>query len=227
MLLNLPYIHIREFQGEEGRRVIIAQEMLSSGDWIVPHVEGRVYMNKPPFYNWMLAVMFRITGTVSEATARIPSAIIAFLGALGLGFFWRKVAQVKGLWFILPGIIFLTFTDVIDKAIRAEIDMTFTFFITLSLLFWFYFYEVKEKPLKAWVISLAFVGISVLTKGVQSPAFFYCGIIPFLVSRKKTGKIFSLVPSRRHRRRAGCHSSVVYSYGGEDRIIPGPRHMDT
>lgn len=192
MLLYLPYIHTREFQGEEGRRVIIAQEMLSSGNWVVPHVEGRVYMNKPPFYNWMLAVMFRITGTVSEATARIPSSIVAFLGALGLSLFWKKVAHIKGLWFILPGIIFLTFTDVIDKAIRAEIDMTFTFFITMSLLSWFYYHELKEKPLKAWLISSAFVGVSVLTKGVQAPAFFYCGIIPFLVSREKTREIFSL-----------------------------------
>ena len=75
LFLNLPYIHLREFQGEEGRRVIVAENMLKSGDWIVPHVEGAVYLKKPPFYNWLLAGIFYITGIISETTARLSSVI--------------------------------------------------------------------------------------------------------------------------------------------------------
>lgn len=192
LLLNLPYIHLREFQGEEGRRVNIAQNMIETDEWIVPYVEGKVYLKKPPFFNWLLAGAFKISGTISETSARMLSVIAAFLCALSLSLFWRRIADIKGMWFVLPGLIFLTFTDVMDKAIRAEIDMTFTFFVTLSLVLWFYYFEFKKKELAAWIISLSFISIGILTKGIQAPAFFYCGVIPYLFYKKRVKKIFSL-----------------------------------
>jgi len=191
LLLNLPYIHLREFQGEEGRRVMIAKNMLETGEWLIPYFEGKVYLNKPPLYNWLLAGMFRFTGVISETSARLVSVIAAFLSALALSIFWRNMTGMKTLWFILPGMVFLTFTDVMDKAIRAEIDMTFTFFVNFALLLWFYYFEGKKRELWAWIISLAVISVATLTKGIQAPAFFYCGIIPYLFFKKQAGKIFS------------------------------------
>lgn len=192
LLLNIPYMHLREFQGEEGKRVIIAENMLKTGEWIVPAVETVPYLRKPPLYNWILAGGFRITGTVSETTARIPSAVSAFLSALCLSLFWRSAAKIKDLWFILPGLIFLTFTDVMDKAIRAEIDMTFTMFITLALFLWFHLHEMRQKHTLAWVSALSLLSMATLAKGVQAPAFFYCGIIPYLIYRKEMKRFFSI-----------------------------------
>ncbi len=192
VFLNLPYIHLREFQGEEGRRVIIAKNMLETGEWIVPYVEGKVYLNKPPLFNWMVASIFQFTGVISETSARMVSVITAFLCAMSLSLFWKSIARITTIWFILPGLIFLTFTDVMDKAIRAEIDMTFTFFVTISLTAWFYFFEMKKKELTAWIISLSLIGFSTLTKGIQAPAFFYCGVIPYLFYKRQAKKIYSL-----------------------------------
>lgn len=192
LLLNLPYIHLREFQGEEGRRVIIALNMLNTGDWIVPYVEGVVYLKKPPMFNWLLAGIFKLTGNVSEVTARIPSVITAFLTALVLSLFYKRLTKSESVWFILPGIIFLTFSEVIGKTIKSEIDVTFTLFVTISLLAWFYFYEVRSRPVLAWTVGLFFVGISFLTKGVQAPVFFYSSVIPYMVFRKELKKCYSL-----------------------------------
>jgi 4-amino-4-deoxy-L-arabinose transferase-like glycosyltransferase len=191
LLLNLPYIHLREFQGEEGKRVMIAKNMLETGEWIIPYFEGTVYLNKPPLYNWLLAGMFRFTGVISETSARLVSVIAAFLSAVALSIFWKHMTRMKTLFFILPGMVFLTFTDVMDKAIRAEIDMTFTFFVTLALLLWFYCFEGKKRECLAWVISLAVISVGTLTKGIQAPAFFYCGVIPYLFYKKQAGKILS------------------------------------
>ncbi len=191
MLLNLPFIHMREFQGEEGRRVIIAQEMLRSGDYIVPRVEGEVYLNKPPLYNWYLALIFRISGEISELTARLSSVITAFFTSLFLSIFWMVVSGIKDIRFILPGIIFLTLPEVIDKAIKAEIDMTFTFFITLSILTWFYLSEIKMKKFPAYILSMGLLSFGTLTKGIQAPLFFYSGLIPYLVYRKRFRELFS------------------------------------
>lgn len=192
LILNVPFMNLREFQGEEGRRVMIAVNMLESGNYIIPSVEGVVYLQKPPLFNWLLAGMFRLTHSISEASARFVSIIAAFLSALILCLFWRRISGVKDVWFILPGIMFLTFTDVMDKSIRAEIDMTFTFFVTFSIVSWYYLYEFRKNPFLAWVVSLFLVGISALTKGVQAPAFFYCGVIPYLVYKKEFRRNLSL-----------------------------------
>jgi 4-amino-4-deoxy-L-arabinose transferase-like glycosyltransferase len=191
LLLNIPYIHLREFQGEEGRRVIIAETMLNTGEWIVPYVENVPYLKKPPLFNWLLAGIFRLTDTISETTARMLSVISAFLCALSLSLFWKKTARIKDAWFILPGLIFLTFTDIMDKSVRAEIDMTFTLFITLAVLLWFFLYENLQKPTTAWIVSLSFVSVATLTKGLQAPAFFYCGVLPYLVYKREIRRFFS------------------------------------
>lgn len=192
VLLNIPYIHLREFQGEEGRRVIIAETMLETGELIVPYVENVPYLKKPPLFNWLLAGMFLLTGSVSETTARMLSVISAFFCALGLSLFWKKIGEIQDAWYILPGLIFLTFTDVMDKAVRAEIDMTFTLFITLAVLLWYFLYESLRKPLIAWILSLVFVSIASLTKGLQAPAFFYCGVIPYLIYKREIRSIVSV-----------------------------------
>lgn len=191
LLLNIPYIQFREFQGEEGRRVIIAETMLKTGEWIVPYVENVPYLKKPPLFNWLLVGIFSLSGIVSETTARMLSVIAAFLCALGLSLFWRKIAEIRDAWYIIPGLIFLTFTDVMDKAVRAEIDMTFTLFITLAVLLWYFLHEYLQKPLTAWILSLSFVSVATLTKGVQAPAFFYCGVVPYLVYKREIRSIFS------------------------------------
>jgi len=190
LVLNLPYINMREFLGEEGRRVNIAATMIQTGDWVIPHVEGATYLRKPPFYNWLLAAFFKLTGTVSEAMARVPSALAAFFCAAALSLFWRQSTGSSDSWFILPGLVFLTFPDVLDKAVRAEIDMTFTLFITLSLLAWFYLFEGKGREFAAWTISLALVGVSTLTKGIQAPFFYYCTVVPYLLFYKRNARGF-------------------------------------
>jgi len=190
-MLNIPYLHVREFQGEEGRRVIVAQEMLRSGDWIVPHVEEKVYLKKPPLYNWVLAVMFGLSGKVSEMTARLPSVFFAAFGAIGLSLFWQRFSDNMNLRFIIPGLIYLTFSDVIEKSIRAEIDMTFASLVTLSLISWFVLHESYGRKAWAWTVALFLVGVSVLTKGIQAPAFFYCTVVPYLLIRKEARNLFS------------------------------------
>src|SRR3954454_7900626 len=60
-----------------------AREMMASGDVVVPTMGGRPWLEKPPLPIWLVALSGRLTGGVSEAVARAPSAVAATLLALG------------------------------------------------------------------------------------------------------------------------------------------------
>lgn len=68
--------------GNESLYVESAREMLHSGNWVVPTLNGLPYLEKPPLMDWLLLGAFRVGG-ISEATARsIPlgaSILVAFV----------------------------------------------------------------------------------------------------------------------------------------------------
>ncbi|MCA1933688.1 MAG: hypothetical protein LDL13_08930, partial [Calditerrivibrio sp.] len=58
---------------EEPRRAIIAQEMILTGDYIVPRVYGEIYNKKPPLQNWLISVFAYRDKFVEDIDARLPS----------------------------------------------------------------------------------------------------------------------------------------------------------
>lgn len=60
----------------EGRRALAVQEMVSSGDWLLPHLYGQLYLTKPPLLYWLSSI-FAMFGGVNEWTLRLPSALVA------------------------------------------------------------------------------------------------------------------------------------------------------
>lgn len=64
------------FNPDEGRYAEIPREMLSGGDWVIPHLNGLAYIEKPPLQYWATALMYRVFG-VSEFSARLYTAVTA------------------------------------------------------------------------------------------------------------------------------------------------------
>lgn len=69
---------------DEPRYAQVAREMLRSGDYVTPHLNGRPWFEKPPLYYWLAAGSFRLFG-VNEWAARLPAALAAagFLALFG------------------------------------------------------------------------------------------------------------------------------------------------
>jgi len=67
---------------DEGRNAEVAREMVETGDWVTPHLDGVVYLDKPPAFFWAVALSYLSFG-VSEWSARAPSAFSA-LGLIAL-----------------------------------------------------------------------------------------------------------------------------------------------
>lgn len=196
LTLYLPFISIKEFQGEEGRRVLIALQMLETKEYLLPQLFGEPYFQKPPLFNWALSLFFKLTGDYSEFTARAFSALSMIISSLFLTFIWFRILKtfknrIEFIELLLPGLIFLTTPEVIDKALRAEIDAFYTMLITFALYSWFYLHEIQKRKYLAFIISGFFLGLGILTKTFQALVFFYLAYIPYLFFQRRLREFLS------------------------------------
>src|SRR5579871_3967477 len=66
-------------RGEESRRGLIAREMLTTGDWIVPRCQGVTLYSRPPLQNWLIAGLAVWRGEIDAVSMRLPSDIALLL----------------------------------------------------------------------------------------------------------------------------------------------------
>jgi len=67
--------------GDEGRYAEIPREMIASGDWVTPRLNGVVYFEKPPLVYWVVAGSMTLFGQNEWAVRAVP-ALFALGGVL-------------------------------------------------------------------------------------------------------------------------------------------------
>ena len=173
---------------DEPTRAVVSLEMNLSGNYIVPTINGDYYYCKPPLYNWILAVLFKITHNESEFIIRLP-ALLSLIGfAFTLFFFVKrnlneKIAIIATLMFITSGRIL--FYDSLLGLIDLFFSwLTFTGFIVI------YHFSNKQKYFLLYFLSYLITAIGVLTKGL--PSFLFQGItlLVVFISKKQFKKLF-------------------------------------
>jgi 4-amino-4-deoxy-L-arabinose transferase-like glycosyltransferase len=118
------------FNPDEGRYAEIPREMLATGDWVVPHLNGLVYVEKPPLQYWATAAALALFG-LSEFGARIYTALCAFatLGVVWLAAqrLWGAAAAWRAAAVLASMLLFVILGQLLT------LDMSLTFYLTLSL----------------------------------------------------------------------------------------------
>lgn len=61
---------------DEGRYAAVSMHMADEGNWLTPHFQGEVHLNKPPLVYWMQAAGLKLIGH-NELAVRLPSLIAA------------------------------------------------------------------------------------------------------------------------------------------------------
>jgi hypothetical protein len=75
---------------DEGRYAEIARQMLASGDWITPRLNGILYFEKPALQNWATAAAFAVFG-ISDFAARFWPGLTGAFAVLALWWTTRAV----------------------------------------------------------------------------------------------------------------------------------------
>ena len=116
---------------DEGRYVSVAWEMLRSGNWLVPTLDGLPYFHKPPLFYWLTAAALSVD-TTSLLAARIAPWIGGCLAAASLFLFARRWAShrtaVAALLSLAAAPLFFF------GAQFANLDMLVAGFITATIL---------------------------------------------------------------------------------------------
>jgi 4-amino-4-deoxy-L-arabinose transferase-like glycosyltransferase len=131
---------------DEPRYAQVAKEMVSRGDWILMHYNGRIYPDKPPLFFWLIAFSSFLWQGFSSFSVRFPAALFGTLTVL-LTFFLGKTLYSTRTGF-LSGLILATSYLFAYLSTRADIDTTLTFFTTASLLCFFQWYRGSQDEAK-------------------------------------------------------------------------------
>jgi len=86
----LPLLVRPLWEPDEGRYAEIPREMLATGDWLTPRLNGVLYFEKPPLQYWLSAISMKLFG-VNGAAARLP---LALASALMIWAAWRLAKRL-------------------------------------------------------------------------------------------------------------------------------------
>lgn len=154
------------FNPDEGRYAEIPREMLSGGDWVVPHLNGLAYVEKPPLQYWATAMSYRVFGP-NPFAARLYCALCALATIVLAGLTARRLWSDRAGWRAAAVLAGMMMFVVLGQLLT--LDMSLTFYMTLSLAA---FLLAQQAPdTRRWMLlAWAAAACGVLTKGMVAAA---------------------------------------------------------
>lgn len=166
---------------DEPRFAEVAREMRLTGDYLVPRVNGEVYLEKPPLLFWVMSLFSFGTGGVNEFSGRLPSVLSGILVILLTYVLARDLYGPRaGLW---AAVILMTCVRFWWQARTAQIDMLLTLMMTVALLALWRWHQTRKV---SWLAVLyVSIGLGLLAKGPPALVFPLLCIGAFYWKRKE------------------------------------------
>jgi 4-amino-4-deoxy-L-arabinose transferase len=180
---NRPLQRLDEFRHAE-----VAREMLVSGDWIAPRLNGVRYLEKPVLGYWFNAVSQTIFGD-SIFAVRFPSALSTGLTALFIVIFLSRFARTETA--VFAGFVYLTCLYTFALGSTNILDPILNLWLTLAVGFYYWAYAepVASRRLTWLALSGAACGLAFLAKGFLAFAVLVVVIVPFLMWQREWMRI--------------------------------------
>jgi 4-amino-4-deoxy-L-arabinose transferase-like glycosyltransferase len=149
------------FDPEEGRHVSIPVAMLRTGDFVVPHLQGFPYLEKPPLAYWMTAASFGLFGR-NEVAGRLPVALMGYAGTLAIFWLaWRRLGP-RVAW--IAALLMALTSPWFAGARYMTTDMILAGWMTVALTAFFLAASSGRRSLY-WVFYMA-LALATLSKGI-------------------------------------------------------------
>ncbi len=162
---------------DEGRYAEIPREMVASGDWITPRLNGVNYFEKPPLMYWVEAGCLKLFGP-GEWSMRAPPVLFALGGVL------LTYAAARGLYGRAAGLVSAAVlgTSLLYFAIAHIILLDMAVSVLMSATLFCFILGVREPPgiRRRWLFYglYASAALATLTKGLIG--FLVTGAVMFL-----------------------------------------------
>jgi 4-amino-4-deoxy-L-arabinose transferase-like glycosyltransferase len=145
---------------DEGNNSACSDEMLQSGDWVVPHFNGLLRVDKPVLLYWLQLAGYTTFG-VNEFSARLPSALAALATVLLTYELGRRLFDPPtGL---LGGLVLASATLFSAAAHFANPDALLDACTVLTFLCW---WQAIRGGSSRWLVAAgAAAGLGMLAKG--------------------------------------------------------------
>ncbi|MDO8789764.1 MAG: glycosyltransferase family 39 protein [Sulfuritalea sp.] len=185
---------------DEGRYAEIPREMVATGDWLTPRLNGIKYFEKPALQYWATATAFTIFGE-HHWTARLWPALTGFLGVLAAAFatarlFGPQAGLIAGA--VLAGSVLWNVIGHVNT-----LDMGVSFFLA-SAVFALCLGQRDEASLRensnesrrwqdaAWVL----LALAILSKGLIGLVLPAATVVAYALWQRDWGLILRIRPLR-------------------------------
>jgi 4-amino-4-deoxy-L-arabinose transferase-like glycosyltransferase len=161
---------------DEGRYAEIPREMIASGDWVTPRLNGVPYFEKPPLVYWAVAACEEVLGP-GEWSLRLTPALFALAGILtAYGATRRIYGRDAGFWAAVvlgTSLLYLALGELLILDMAVSVLMSATLFCFIL--------GVREEPgpTRRWLFYglYASAALATLTKGLMG--FLVTGAVMF------------------------------------------------
>jgi len=164
----LGYLPV-SIESDEPIRALVSAEMEITGNYLTPTLNGELYFNKPPLYNWIIIASYHLFNNDSSFALRFPMIVSYFLMGTMVFYFTLRYANNRLAW--LAALTAITHGRLIYyDTLLGLIDMTYACITYLSFMVIF-----DNGRSRRWaslfLLSWGLTAIGSLMKGYTSPVF--------------------------------------------------------
>lgn len=158
------------FTPDEGRYSEVAREMIATGDFITPRLNGVVFLDKPILYYWLQASAMKLFG-LNEGALRFWPAFFGIGGCLSLYLGGRLLFNRRT--GIISALLLATSVLYYGAAHYANLDLEVAVLVSTTLLFFLLGLKSDQpRQSRLWIYAAyVFAGLAILTKGLIGIAF--------------------------------------------------------